>query len=163
MVVTKRAQSGYVQWCYCRLSLANHRSQWLQSGRQDELFEKYFVRYSPEYLGQVSQLVALTVAAAITGLMDDFLAERLSWLEVILHNMDVLVSVFVVSRVVINADVKMQDPTIYELAPRILDVITHRLSDTFMQLSETNPMDPMLAKIPVLVRHTKEIKALTNM
>ena len=57
--------------------------QWLQSTRQVELFDRFFVRCSPAYLQQLSPLIALSVGAAVTSSLETHVVERLDWLETV--------------------------------------------------------------------------------
>lgn len=65
--------------------------QWLQSSRQGELFDRLFVRCNPAYLQRLTPLVTLSVSAAITASFDKHLNERLDWLDIVLHSIDLKV------------------------------------------------------------------------
>lgn len=62
--------------------------KWLQCGRQSELFDKFFVRCSPEYLRNLNQLVSLSVSMAVSSSLESHVQERLEWLDVVLENID---------------------------------------------------------------------------
>ncbi|KAI9669999.1 MAG: hypothetical protein M1831_007035 [Alyxoria varia] len=63
-------------------------TQWLQSGRQSELFEEVLVHQPPQYLRMLSPILGLSVAASLTQNIESSLTERLMWLEIILGNTD---------------------------------------------------------------------------
>ena len=58
--------------------------KWLQSPKQNELFDRLFVRIGPAYTitHPLSPLVLLSVAATVSASLDTNLGERLRWLEV---------------------------------------------------------------------------------
>jgi len=68
-------------------------SQWLQSKeRQAELFDEVMVRYRYDFLPNLSQLVLLSVSAAVSVKFEHKVMERLSWLEGVLAVLDPMVS-----------------------------------------------------------------------
>lgn len=63
--------------------------QWLQSKeRQAELFDEVMVRYRYDFLPNLSQLVLLSVSAAVSVKFEHKVMERLSWLEGVLAVLD---------------------------------------------------------------------------
>lgn len=67
--------------------------QWLQSKeRQAELFDEVMVRYRYDFLPNLSQLVLLSVSAAVSVKFEHKVMERLSWLEGVLAVLDPMVS-----------------------------------------------------------------------
>ena len=68
-------------------------NQWIQSNYQTELFDRYFCNQDPNYLKQLSQLLALSISAAVTVSMSTKILERLSWLEAVFANLSPRVSV----------------------------------------------------------------------
>lgn len=68
--------------------------KWLQSKeRQAELFDEVMVHYRYDFLPNLSQLVLLSVSAAVSVKFEHKVAERLSWLEGVLNVLDPMVSV----------------------------------------------------------------------
>lgn len=116
--------------------------QWISSNRQAEIFDKLFIRVNPDYLQQVSPLVALTVSAAITSSFDTHVTERLDWLGRVLNRVD------------------MRDDDIRDVAPKIMDVLGQRLSGAYMAISEASPNDPSLRTMSTLNRQVGEIRRL---
>ncbi|KAL1967307.1 hypothetical protein VTN77DRAFT_3353 [Rasamsonia byssochlamydoides] len=114
--------------------------KWLQSSQQADLFDNLFVRLNPAYLTGLSPIVALSVGVAVTTSLQTNVAERLTWLEVVLQTVD------------------LRDPDIREVAPRIMDILTQRLESLYMSIAENNPHDPILRKIPPLSRRARELR-----
>ena len=100
------------------------------------------MRVNPQYLAQVSPLVALSVSAAITATFETNTAHRLDWLAAVLRLLN------------------LADADIRDVAPKILDVIASRLSGAYMQISEARPGDPSLRRISQLNRQVVEIRRL---
>lgn len=119
-------------------------SQWLQSNRQGELFDKIFLRVNPRYLEKVRPLVTLSVSAAITASLESHVHQRLEWLGTILDTID------------------LKDEDIKEVAPKIMDVLSQRLTGAYMNISEANPSEPALKRISALNRQVVEIKRLAG-
>ena len=117
--------------------------QWLQSANQATLFDRLFVRVNPQYLLQVTPLVALSVSAAITASFDSNIDARLEWLSAVLSQID------------------MKDADIMDVAPKIMDVLSQRLQGAYMVISEDSPGDRNLVRISGLVRQVREVKRLT--
>lgn len=69
--------------------------QWLQSARQEELFDKYFSRISPDFVATINPMILLSVAAAVTSSFDTAVQERLGWLNAVLQSTNPRVSWFV--------------------------------------------------------------------
>ena len=67
--------------------------KWLQSAHPVELFDRLFVRYTPEYLStDVSPLVAFSVAITIANSLSTNAARRLEWMNAAFGAVDVRVS-----------------------------------------------------------------------
>ena len=124
--------------------IANSFTQWLQSARQSELFEKIFLRVNPQYLTKVRPLVTLSVSAAITASLESHVQQRLEWLSTILDTID------------------LQDEDIREVAPKIMEVLSQRLQGAYMNLSEADPGEPALKRISALNRKVGEIRRLAG-
>ena len=89
---------------------------------------------------QMSQIVALSAAAAVSESMRDNLSQRLNWLEVAIDTLDT------------------ENEEIAQYAPKIIDLLIERLSDAYMATSQANPNDPILARIHSLVRYARQLK-----
>ncbi|KAK4550819.1 hypothetical protein LTR36_000399 [Oleoguttula mirabilis] len=118
--------------------------QWLQSANQATLFDRLFVRVNPQYLLQVTPLVALSVSAAITASFQSNVDARLDWLSAVL------------------SQINMNDPDIMDVAPKIMDVLSQRLQGAYMHISEANPSDANLRKISALNRQVSEVRRMTG-
>ncbi|KAI9842154.1 MAG: hypothetical protein M1837_007441 [Sclerophora amabilis] len=114
--------------------------KWLQSERQAELFDSFFVRCGPEYVQTLSPLVLLSVAASITSSLETHVGERMNWLS----------SCF--------SSINATDSDVRDVLPKIMDVLVQRLEGLYMRIAETNLQDPLLKKIPPLTRIAKELK-----
>lgn len=102
------------------------------------------MRVNPQYLQQVTPLVALSVSAAITASFDSNIDARLEWLSAVL------------------TQINMRDPDIMDVAPKIMDVLSQRLMGIYMNISEANPSDVKLRKISMLNRQVTEIRRLAG-
>ncbi|KAK5122762.1 hypothetical protein LTR85_003677 [Meristemomyces frigidus] len=118
--------------------------QWLQSANQATLFDRLFVRVNPQYLLQVTPLVALSVSAAITASFQSNVDARLEWLSAVL------------------SQINMQDPDIMDVAPKIMDVLSQRLQGAYMTISEARPNDGNLRRISALNRQVMEVRRMTG-
>ncbi len=62
--------------------------RWLQGDRKHEVFDKYIVKFNPNFLQDLPMLVSLSVGTIISEELDGpLLRERVTWLEVILHGL----------------------------------------------------------------------------
>ncbi|KAH7073501.1 hypothetical protein BKA63DRAFT_34032 [Paraphoma chrysanthemicola] len=113
--------------------------QWLQSRRTTELFDDVFVRYDPNYLRQVSPLLALSTAAVVSDALERSTGPRIVWLDSVLNS------------------VNPGDAEIRDIVPKIMDVIKQRLTDAYMALNETTPGSPLLRRISSLVNKCNEM------
>ncbi|RPA99954.1 hypothetical protein L873DRAFT_842284 [Choiromyces venosus 120613-1] len=117
--------------------------KWLQSKeRQAELFDEVVVRYRYDFLPNLSQLVLLSVSAAVSIKFDNKVYERLSWLEGVLAVLDPM------------------DPEIHEICHRIMAVVVQRLEQLYMSTAEKNMADPILRKIPAIARRARELSSM---
>ncbi|RAO70545.1 uncharacterized protein BHQ10_006557 [Talaromyces amestolkiae] len=114
--------------------------RWLQSSQQADVFDNFFVRLNPAYLSTVSPIVSLSVGVAVTTALSTNVQERLGWLEYVLQN------------------VNLVDPDIREVAPQIMDIFIQRLDGLYRTVVEANPQDPLLRKIPPLVRRSRDLR-----
>ncbi|KAK4962845.1 hypothetical protein LTR10_000472 [Elasticomyces elasticus] len=122
---------------------------WLQSPNQAALFDNLFVRVNPEYLKQVTPLVALSVSAALTASLDTSLELRLEWLETVLGMIDV------------------RDEEIVDVAPKIMDVLMTRLQGAYMIVHEQSgwsdqEKNGLLRRISALNKRVVEVRRMTG-
>ncbi|KAI5852202.1 hypothetical protein BZA05DRAFT_337241 [Tricharina praecox] len=125
--------------------------KWLQSKeRQAELFDEVMVRYRYDFLPNLSQLVLLSVSAAVSVKFEHKVMERLSWLEGVLAVLDPM------------------DPEIHEICNRIMVVVVQRLEQLYMSTAETSEHQnqqishPILKKIPAIARRARELSAMAH-
>ncbi|PGH32982.1 hypothetical protein GX50_04196 [[Emmonsia] crescens] len=115
--------------------------RWIQSSQQADLFNNLFVKIDPAFLSNLSPLVVLSVSAAVTASFETNVMDRLNWLERVFQT------------------VKVRDPEIYEVAPKIMDVLIQRLEALYMAIAENTPHDPVLRRIPRLTRWARDLQA----
>jgi len=119
--------------------------KWLQSKeRQAELFDEVMVRYRYDFLPNLSQLVLLSVSAAVSVKFDHKVMERLSWLEGVLAVLDPM------------------DPEIQEICHRIMVVVVQRLEQLYMSTAESTPQNQILRKIPSIARRARELSTMSQ-
>ncbi|PGH15505.1 hypothetical protein AJ80_05522 [Polytolypa hystricis UAMH7299] len=127
-----------------RQSMANgshEEASWMQSEQQAELFNQVFINYQPSYLASLAPIVALSVSVAISTSFDANVMVRLAWLHFILHN------------------INFMDRDIVEVVPQIMHVLLQRLEGLYMAVAKDTPHDPILPKIPPLVRRARELQS----
>lgn len=62
--------------------------RWLQSGREQVIFEKFMSKFSPQtILAGMAGLILLTVATTISQSLETSTRERVAWLEVVVHTL----------------------------------------------------------------------------
>ncbi|OAX82515.1 hypothetical protein ACJ72_03137 [Emergomyces africanus] len=115
--------------------------RWIQSSQQAALFNNLFVKLDPSFLSNLSPLVVLSVSAAVTSSFETNVMDRLNWLERVFQT------------------VRVKDPEIYEVAPKIMDVLIQRLEALYMSIAENTPHDPVLRRIPRLTRWARDLQA----
>ncbi|EGE81426.1 hypothetical protein BDDG_04368 [Blastomyces dermatitidis ATCC 18188] len=114
--------------------------RWIQSSQQPDLFNNLFVKLDPSFLSNLSPLVVLSVSAAVTSSFEANVMDRLNWLERVFRT------------------VKVRDPEIYEVAPKIMAVLIQRLEALYMATAENNPHDPISRRIPRLTRWARDLQ-----
>ncbi|PGH13784.1 hypothetical protein AJ79_03484 [Helicocarpus griseus UAMH5409] len=114
--------------------------RWIQSSQQADLFDNLFIKQDPSFLSDLAPLVILSVSAAVTSSLDTNVMKRLDWLE----------RVFQIVRV--------RDPEIYEVAPKIMGVLIQRLDALYMAIAKNNPHDHTLRRIPHLSRWARDLQ-----
>lgn len=66
--------------------------KWLQSNQQSELFDRLFIRFTPEYLEtDVSPLIAFSIAVTIGNSLNTNIAQRLEWILAAFNAVDLTV------------------------------------------------------------------------
>ncbi|EPS43012.1 hypothetical protein H072_3003 [Dactylellina haptotyla CBS 200.50] len=121
---------------------------WLQSKElQDYYFENAVNKYNPyEIIPKVSQVVVLTIAASVTGTMDSFTDERLTWLEACLNDFH-----------------NIREENTQIMLPRITAVILSRLQQFYMAVAEENPGAAVLKRVAGLSRITSRLMQTVSM
>ena len=134
--------------------------KWLQSPKQNELFDRLFVRIGPAYTHELSPLVLLSVAATVSASLDTNIGERLRWLEMCFARIPPTVrSPWVDHPVRDRADEEchLQDRDVREVLPKVMDVLIQRLERLYMSINESNPQDPVRGRIAPLVRTARDL------
>lgn len=122
-----------------RGDLENGMLTWLQSKElQDYYFENHIVKYNPyDVIPKVSQVVALTIAASVTGNLETYTDERLTWLEACLNDFHII-----------------REDNTQTMLPRITAVLVSRLQQFYMAVSEESPGSSILKRVAGLSRVT---------
>ncbi|KAF2119008.1 hypothetical protein BDV96DRAFT_610845 [Lophiotrema nucula] len=113
--------------------------KWLHSPRTVELYDAVLVHCNPQYLSEVTPLLALSTGAVVTNGLENHLPERLVWLDVALNSIDPF-----------NAE-------IIDVVPHIMDVMKERLTAAYMSLNESSPGNPLLRTISSMVTRVNEM------
>ncbi|KAL5118823.1 hypothetical protein ACEQ8H_003326 [Pleosporales sp. CAS-2024a] len=124
------------------LSAGNYEQatmQWLQSSRTTELFDELFIRCNPDYIREVSPLLALSTGAVVSADLSRHTPERLTWLDAVLTSVD------------------PNDRDVRDIVPKIMEVVKQRLTDTYIDLNETTPGSPLLRRISAQVNKCNEL------
>jgi hypothetical protein len=95
-------------------------------------------------LQRVSPLLALSTAIVVTDPMNNYLVERLVWLETVLNN------------------VNPHDTEIRDVLPGIMEELHQRLNAVYFHLNETNPGASVINKVRGLVRRVNDINRLAT-
>lgn len=99
----------------------------------------------------------------MTSTLETNTAQRLAWLEMTLACLDAEVSLDPTSTACTSADCHPQSPEIRDHAGGVMDAITPRLQDAYMQLAEeAHPDMATQQRVHKLVRRAKEIKILAG-
>ncbi|KAA8564472.1 hypothetical protein EYC84_011405 [Monilinia fructicola] len=98
--------------------------RWLQTGREQEFFARYFSRFSPKFITELSPLLLLSLGAIITiELTDDLMNQRLAWTETILNSFQIKM---------VNGYLEDQ---VADLVPKIMNIYIQRLEHLFMRIT----------------------------
>ncbi|TAQ83363.1 hypothetical protein B7494_g8313 [Chlorociboria aeruginascens] len=136
--------------------------RWLQTKREQEFFQRYFAKFNPEFIRELSPLLLLSLGATITiQFDDDLLMPRISWLETILStfqgqvNAGALVSIFL-----LHPETQLtafQDDQVRELIPKIMGIYVQRIEHLFMRISNISAQDPTLKRLSQMVNAANRI------
>ncbi|KAF7945359.1 hypothetical protein EAE96_010134 [Botrytis aclada] len=123
--------------------------RWLQTGREQEFFARYFCRFSPKFITELSPLLLLSLGAIITiELTDDLMNQRLAWTETILNSFQIkMVSGYL-------------DDQVADLVPKIMNIYIQRLEHLFMRITNVAPADPLLKQLSQMVSTANRILEL---
>ncbi|APA13548.1 hypothetical protein sscle_11g083180 [Sclerotinia sclerotiorum 1980 UF-70] len=123
--------------------------RWLQTGREQEFFARYFCRFSPKFITELSPLLLLSLGAIITiELTDDLMNQRLAWTETILNSFQIkMVSGYLEDQVA-------------DLVPKIMNIYIQRLEHLFMRITNVAPSDPLLKQLSNMVATANRILEL---
>jgi hypothetical protein len=118
-----------------------------------ELFDRLFVRFTPEYLAtDVSPLVAFSIAITVANSLKTNTARRLEWMAAAFAAVDLRVCPSInrdsLGRMITNGSV--QDPEIADLsehAPALLNSVVQKLETLHDEISRDRPYDQILQTI----------------
>ena len=129
--------------------------QWLQSNNQAEVFDRLFVRVSPECVAKLSPLVNLSTAAAVTASLESHLPERLTWLANVFGCLDIRVRLH--HLVYASLANSFQDPDLREVFPKVVSVLNNRLQNAYMELAHSEPGNPNLRTLYALYKESSQL------
>ncbi|RAL66508.1 hypothetical protein DID88_006198 [Monilinia fructigena] len=125
--------------------------RWLQTGREQEFFARYFSRFSPKFITELSPLLLLSLGAIITiELTDDLMNQRLAWTETILNSFQIKM---------VNGYLEDQ---VADLVPKIMNIYIQRLEHLFMRITNVAPNDPLLKQLSQMVSIANRILELNR-
>ena len=136
--------------------------RWLQSPRQADLFDRIFVRYTPDFLvTDVSPLVAFSVAITVGSSFSTNILRRLAWIGAAFRAVDFHVSLLASFHCKYHTNSR-QDPELADLsqhAPGLLNSLVQKLESLYMQTSERDPSNPILREIQPVARRARSMIA----
>ncbi|KIV92876.1 hypothetical protein PV10_04140 [Exophiala mesophila] len=119
--------------------------RWLQSSQQSELFDRLFIRFTPEYLEtDVSPLIAFSIAVTIGNSLNTNIAQRLEWILAAFNAVDL-------------TDSEMID--LAQHAPQLLSSLIQKIEGLYMTMAERDPRDPALRIMPAVSKKAKDMRA----
>lgn len=137
--------------------------QWLQTRREQEFFANYFSKFNPDFIRNLTPLLLLSLGATLSlELSDDFLMQRISWLETVLVAFQEqsaagnLVS-HVAPPTLSPALTKSQEDQVREIIPKIMGIYAQRLEHLFMRISNLSAHDPTLKRLSAMVAMANRI------
>lgn len=134
--------------------------KWLQSSQQADLFDDFFVRVNPEFLTRLPAIVMLSVGVAVTSSLQTNVGQRLTWLNVVLNNVNPMVCAIAMKSYLTNSDkIRFQDPDLHEITPQIMAILNQRLNNLYMTVVDRDPHDQILRMIAPLSRRAHELNS----
>ncbi|XMA10411.1 hypothetical protein WAI453_003202 [Rhynchosporium graminicola] len=120
--------------------------QWLQTQQEQKFFRRYFVKYNPDFVQDLSPLLLLSLGATISmELTDGLLPQRCTWLEAVILAFQALVSS------------SSLDEQVLELIPKIMGIYVSRIEHLFMHISQNMGTDPILKRLQGIVLLTNRV------
>jgi len=120
--------------------------KWLQTKREQEFFTTYFVKFTPDFLRELTPLLLLSLGATVSVKLDDELMnQRIAWMEAILASFQTHVS---------NGTI---DDQVRELIPKIMGIYTQRVEHLFMRISQIAAKDPALKRLSQIVTNASRV------
>ncbi|KAM0279571.1 hypothetical protein ACHAQH_004526 [Verticillium albo-atrum] len=108
--------------------------RWLQSGREQFIFDRLMSKYSPQLvLDGMPGLLLLTIATTICQSLDSVTRERVAWLEVVVHK--------------ISTDFDNMEADARAITPKIFHLIITNTENLFVRISSTRGNDPILKNL----------------
>jgi len=139
--------------------------QWLQTRREQEFFANYFSKFNPDFIRNLTPLLLLSLGATLSlELTDDFLMQRISWLETVLLAFQEqsaagnLVSDSI-PQMLGPALTNSQEDQVCEILPKIMGIYAQRLEHLFMRISNLSAHDPTLKRLHTMVAVANRIQA----
>ncbi|KAJ5738100.1 hypothetical protein N7493_001255 [Penicillium malachiteum] len=117
---------------------------WMHSQYQADLFDHFFSRVDPAFLGGLPGVMVLSVASVVTASFSKNIEQRLHWLQLALHN------------------VNPRDEEVADVAGGVLLALAERLNNLYMKIVAENPQDPLLRRIPHLARRVRELQGAVH-
>ncbi|TDZ47650.1 Uncharacterized protein CTRI78_v008520 [Colletotrichum trifolii] len=117
--------------------------RWMQSGREQEVFEKYMSKYSPEFVRSLPHLVLLTVTATVSLNLESHTRERIAWLEMVVHSLQVSLG--------------NMDDDARAVTPKIMGMLVARVEGLFVRISSTSGNDPVLKNLSQIIVNAKRV------
>lgn len=141
---------------------------WLQSSQPVELFDKLFVRFTPDYLADVSPLVAFTVGITVGNSLLTNTARRLAWINAAFEAVNMLVSrkrspitnifpEFMADPFSCSQDAEIAD--LAQHAPALINSLIQKLENVYTETAERNPNDAVLSLVLATLRKAVDMKA----
>jgi hypothetical protein len=115
----------------------NAMVRWLQSQREQEIFQSYLSRLDTSFINELSPLMLVSVAATVTSNFDDnVLLERLAWVETIFN--------------AIQPQLHTMEESVRSVTPKIMSILRSRVEQLFMRVSSVSAQDPLLKRLSAI-------------
>ncbi|KAI1135328.1 hypothetical protein F5Y05DRAFT_179146 [Hypoxylon sp. FL0543] len=130
--------------------------QWIQQGRQSEVFDGYLVHLDPQILRELPVLVSLSVASVITEQLEGpYLREKMTWVEVVLRYLHAsimqIVSYQSQSAIGSSKQDSAQDPQVREVVPNLMASYLERFEKLYTRIASRNPSDALLTRLSTMI------------